>query len=82
MARKAFVALIASVLSGAYWLLFFYFAESYTAADYRPGTEPSEGFLRAKVAVVVLGGPLLYALLILLWQRTTSSLTGSRDGRG
>lgn len=57
----------ASVLSGLYWFTFFLVAESWTASDYRAGAQPSEAFLTFKVAVVVILGPLLFALLMLGW---------------
>ncbi len=61
--------LIAATLSGVYWLAFFFFAESFTAADYGPGAVPSDTWLRSKVALVMVGGPALFALCITLWRR-------------
>lgn len=69
MMRSWITALVASILSGAYWLLFFFFAESFTAADYADGAQPSEWLLRLKVAAVLIGGPLLFAALIQLWHK-------------
>lgn len=59
----------AAVLSGLYWLLFFLFAETFTAADYRAGDEPGEAFIRAKIAAALVVGPALYALCIAGWRR-------------
>lgn len=69
MIRSWLGAILASILSGAYWLLFFFFAESFTAADYAEGAEPAEWMLRAKVIAVMVGGPLLFAILIQVWRR-------------
>lgn len=69
--KEALGAIAASVLSGGYWLMFFLFAEGFTAADYGPGMRPGEGFLKLKVAAVFIGGPVLFAMLIALWRRLT-----------
>lgn len=68
--------IIAAVLSGVYWLLFFFVAEGFTASDYRSGMQPSEPHLTFKVAVVVVVGPLIYAGLIVLWRHLGRALFG------
>jgi ABC-type phosphate transport system permease subunit len=67
-------AIVAAVLSGAYWFGFFLFAEAFTAADYRADMQPGDGYLTAKVALAVIIGPLIYALLLLAWRRIDQSL--------
>jgi ABC-type phosphate transport system permease subunit len=67
-------AIVAAALSGAYWFGFFLFAEAFTAADYRADMQPGDGYLTAKVALAVIIGPLIYALLLLAWRRIDQSL--------
>ncbi|GEM_PF-4073741 len=80
MIRSWLTALLASILSGAYWLLFFLFAESFTAADFAEGAEPAEWVLRLKAATVLIGGPLLFAALIQAWRRLARATSGKRNG--
>jgi hypothetical protein len=77
--RSWLIALLASILSGAYWLLFFLFAESFTAADFAEGAGPADRVLRFKVAAVLIGGPLLFALLIQAWRRLARATSGKQD---
>ncbi len=77
--KRAVLTLVAAVLSGVYWCAFLLFAEGFTAADYRPGSRPSEAWLDAKVAFVVLAGPLLFAVCIASWRRIERAL-GARRG--
>ncbi len=68
--------IVAAVLSGVYWLLFFFMAEGFTASDYRWDMQPSETYLTFKAAVVVVAGPLIYATLIVLWRRLERAFVG------
>ena len=77
--RRTALTLVAAVLSGAYWCAFLLFAEVFTAADYRPGSEPSETWLDAKAAFVVLAGPLLFAGCIAGWRRIERALEARRE---
>ena len=69
--RRIAFNLAASILSGLYWLGFFFLAEAFTAADYRGGLEPSSRLLRAKGAAVVAAGVVGYALCMDAWRRLT-----------
>jgi hypothetical protein len=75
-AKLAISTIVAAILSGGYWLLFFLFAEAFTASDYAPGYQPSAGFLNARIVVVLVGGPLIFAALILLWRLIERRLIG------
>ncbi len=77
--KRAALTLVAAVLSSVYWCAFLLFAEGFTAADYRPGSRPSEAWLDAKVAFVVLGGPLLFAGCITGWRRVERTLGARRE---
>lgn len=44
-------------------------AEVFTAADYRPGYRPSDSYLTIRVALVVVAGPTVFAILIAIWRR-------------
>ena len=61
--------IVAAVLSGLFWFAVLAFAEGFLAGDYRPGSEPSAFYLWFKSAVVVIGGPALFALCIAAWRR-------------
>lgn len=83
MSRKAKVAIstvAAAVLSGVFWFAYFLFAETFTAADYRAGSEPAEGVIRLKILVALVAGPALYAIGIAAWRRFEAALLGE-EGR-
>ena len=61
--------LAASVLSGLYWLAFFFVAESIVAGDYRAGAAPGEGVLALRAGLVLVGGIGGFALCIAIWRR-------------
>lgn len=76
--KRGILTIVAAFLSGLYWFVFFLFAETWTASDYRAGTEPGDGWLTAKVALVFLAGPLIFAVLIAGWRRLETAMPGSR----
>ena len=75
--RGRLIALTAlgSILSGLYWFAYMWIAYGATAADYRPGSEPSDLYLRVKAFAVFMAGPLIYGLLIWGWRRVEQRLT-------
>ena len=68
----------AAVLSGLYWFTYFLAAESWTASDYRAGSEPGEAFLTFKVAVAIVLGPLLFAALMMGWRSVENLIRKDR----
>lgn len=77
--KLAVSTIVAAVLSGVYWLGWFFFAETFMAADYQAGSEPSELVIRLRIAFALLIGPLLFAFLIALWRRLERRLIPDRD---
>jgi hypothetical protein len=53
----------------AYWLAFFFVAESIVAGDYRAGAAPGEGVLALRAGLVLVSGIGGFALCIAIWRR-------------
>lgn len=70
--------LIGSVLTGLYWVGFFYVAYGLTGGDYRPGTGPSDTRRTMTAAFVWIGGFVVYALLAWVWRRIDFRLARPR----
>ncbi len=68
--RKLFVStIVGSILTGLYWIGFFYIAYGMTAGDTRPGTEASGARGTVTALFVWVGGFAVYMLLAWGWRR-------------
>lgn len=71
MPGRIAVTLAGSLLSGLYWLAFFFLAEAFTAGDQRAGAGIGEVAMRARAAAAIVIGVVGYAFCMAAWRRIT-----------
>lgn len=78
-AKRLLSTVVGSILTGLYWIAFFYVAYGLTAGDPRPG-EPAAGI--GTTVAVYAAGFALYALLAWGWRSIDLAMLGhGRDRR-
>ena len=71
--------IVGSIVTGVYWIAFFYIAYALTSGDRRPGTPGGDSGGTVTAIIVYAIGFALYALVAWVWRSIDLKLLGVRD---